>query len=313
MVSDKEKRIRRLVWAAKVITLIGVLVFIYLKIKDQPETIAQILPEIQRVTMVNQFAIGLVVLLMPFNWLLESYKWKMLTKPIKAISLKSALKGVLSGLSLAFITPHGIGDYIGRIAMIKSENRSRLVGSLLLGRGMQMFVTLLFGLIGVYFVLGWSVFMTLGVIALIGLVILLLITKVKVISKSNWLKKLLYYFDIISEFDFAFVFKLLFVSALRYVVFATQFIIVLGLFVETSILQNLAGTTWILLAKSVLPAFNFLSDLGVREVSAIYFYESYNVELVSVLSASLTVWIINILAPTLIGLPFVLQLKHSPK
>lgn len=54
---------------------------------------------------------------------------------------------------------------------------------------------------------------------------------------------------------------------------------------------------------------NFLSDLGIREFSAIYFFDHFGVDLVAVINASLTLWIINILLPTIIGAPLTLKMK----
>jgi len=310
MVNDKEKWVKQFVWLAKVVTLFGVIIFIFLKIKDQPEIASKLLPEIWEVAKNNPAVLIFVTLLMPLNWLLEALKWKYLTEPIQAIKLTEALKGVLSGLSIAFITPHGIGDYIGRIAMIRSDSRTKLVGALFLGRTMQLLATLLFGMVGVYFLLGFYSLMIIFGLFFTGFLTLLFLTRLKVKLKFKWLDTFIYYFDIISAYNFIFLLKIFLLSSLRYFVFASQFIIILSLFLTTSLLQNIGGATWILLAKSVLPTFNFLSDLGIREVSAIYFYEKIDVEILPVISASLLVWIINILVPTLVGLVFIFQLKY---
>ena len=86
--------------------------------------------------------------------------------------------------------------------------------------------------------------------------------------------------------------------------------IVLFIFLpEVSVFLSFSGGTYIFLAKSVLPTINFLSDLGIREYAAVTFFEKFNVPLVPTLSASLTLWILNILIPTLGGIPWMLSLK----
>ena len=57
------------------------------------------------------------------------------------------------------------------------------------------------------------------------------------------------------------------------------------------------------------PTFNFLSDLGVREASALLFFERFAVAIEPVILASLLVWIINLLIPTLLSLVFVSKLR----
>jgi uncharacterized membrane protein YbhN (UPF0104 family) len=61
--------------------------------------------------------------------------------------------------------------------------------------------------------------------------------------------------------------------------------------------------------KSVLPSFNFLSDLGIREFSAVYFFSPLGVDEIAIISASLLIWLINLLAPAMVGFFYVLRLK----
>ena len=71
----------------------------------------------------------------------------------------------------------------------------------------------------------------------------------------------------------------------------------------------LAGITWVFLAKSVIPTFNFLSDLGIREFSAVLFFDSFSVPVEPIVLASLLIWVINILIPTLSSMPLMWKLR----
>jgi len=61
--------------------------------------------------------------LLPLNWSLEAFKWKLLAAPVQKINLTTSIKGVLSGISTGFFTPNRVGELVGRIAFLKLENR----------------------------------------------------------------------------------------------------------------------------------------------------------------------------------------------
>ena len=62
-----------------------------------------------------------------------------------------------------------------------------------------------------------------------------------------------------------------------------------------------SGATWIFLIKSIVPSFNFLADLGIRELSALQFFESYGAIELNILTATLSIWILNLLIPSILG------------
>lgn len=309
---------KRAIWATtKLVILLGLMVFIYLKLQDRRDVSETTLKYIETTIQSNSGLLILVLALMPLNWGLEAMKWRTLVKPIATMSFLNAIKGVLTGLSLSFMTPHGLGDYFGRVMQANSPQRGRYIGAILLGRLCQMIPTLLFGSLGLYYVSSNAGLFYVISAAIFCAVIFtiysirrgdVLISKITLPEKLR--SKVNYYFGIIGSYPAVAILKVLMFSILRYLVFAVQFGIILFLFLpEIDIHLNAAGVTWIFLSKSVLPTFNFLSDIGVREFSAIYFYDKYNVDLVAVVSASLTLWLINILVPTIVGAPLTLKMK----
>jgi len=69
------------------------------------------------------------------------------------------------------------------------------------------------------------------------------------------------------------------------------------------------GITSIFLLKSVVPSFTALTDLGIRELSAMYYFSLLLQNKVYVMSANLSLWFLNIALPRLMGLIFVWRLK----
>jgi len=249
----------------------------------------------------------LIVLLMPINWLLEARKWQHLSQPIETISLSRAFKGVLTGLSLGLITPHTWGDYAGRIWHLDTEKRERAVGAVLLSRVFQMAPTLMLGLVGLFFLKQNHPSLILSGLSIsLVLIVLAFIFRKKLFAISNRFL----WFNVLSEYRIHTLFRVMSLSWFRYGVFSLQFFLTMQLMgVEASALLLWSGIFWIFFAKSFIPSFSFLGDLGVREFAALYFFEPYEVAAGPIVSASLLVWTINIMLPAFLGLAFVWKMK----
>jgi len=307
--------------AIKAIIFFGVLVFIYLKIEENPRKFGQVIKLFPSFLNSNGLVIlaGLVVLT-AINWILEGFKWQLLVKKVEKISLGKSVRSVLLGLSMGFITPHALGDYAGRIWQLKGKKRVESLGAIMLGRAAQYFATFSFGLFGIsyllFFINGIEIFslISFGLVTLSiasgGALFLFFRKGFLQILTLKRLKQFRKYFDIISQYSYQEIVFLLGLAFLRYIIFALQFYLLLYFFgVSTDHLLLIAGVTWTLFAKSSIPSFNFLSDLGIREFSALYFFSYYSVDNTLVLLASFTLWCLNLLIPALIGLAGLLRMK----
>ncbi len=251
--------------------------------------------------------IGFVISLAPLNWFFEVLKWRSLTSQIQQLNIGEAYKSVLAGITFGFATPRAIGDYFGRMLVFNNKNKPRVILPLLVGRISQILPTLLFGLFGIW-VLGNNIELETSMIVI---PIILLIITLTFLLGIDELKKI--GINISTRFglknsrkiDFSLttIYCVISYSFLRYLIFTLQFIIVMLMFeVEAGIYLITAGITWIFFAKSMIPSFSFLSDLGIREFSAILFFEAFQIPLIPVLAAGLFIWLVNIALPAVVGL-----------
>jgi len=95
------------------------------------------------------FLTVLVLLLLPVNLLLESYKWKLLIDKLEKVSLWNSLKAVLAGISVSMFMPNRVGDYLGRVFILQKANRIQATLSTILGSMAQFITTLIFGITAV--------------------------------------------------------------------------------------------------------------------------------------------------------------------
>ena len=307
--------------AVKAIIFFGVLVFIYLKIKENPVKFGQVTTLLHSFLQANGvFFLGGLAVLTAANWILEGLKWQLLVKKVEKISFRSSMQSVLLGLSMGFITPHALGDYAGRIWQLKGEKRIESLGAIMLGRAAQYFATFSFGLFGISYLLMKQESVEAFSLISIGLVLLSVATggALFLFFRNLFLQLLNFriltgfkkYFGVIGQYAYKEIIYLLGLAFTRYLIFASQFYLLLYFFgISTDQLLLVAGVTWTLFAKSSIPSFNFLSDLGVREFSALFFFSYFGADNTLVLLASFALWCLNLLFPAIIGLVGVLRLK----
>ena len=264
------------------------------------------------------------ILLVPINWGIEAYKWKFLASKVENISLKNAYGGVLAGLCLGFITPHAVGDYAARIYFMHVKHRLRAVGAILLARISLFYITLLYGVIGFVILFRFTQLdtgffnldMLIPICLFLGIIFVLIFNYElvsNVLTRISLFRKYIHpYFKIIGNYstiDLAFTFML---SLLRYAVFTIQYLLILQFFgVNVYDVLVLASVCMIFFAKSIFPSFNFLNDVGVREAAALFFLGNIGLEEPIIITASLTVWVINIFIPALLGLGVILGAKKN--
>jgi len=245
------------------------------------------------------------------NWSLEAWKWQLLAEKVERISWTEAFKGVLAGLSLGFVTPNTLGDYAARLWMLQNRNRMEAVGAVMLGRVAQLYVTLVTGLLAFLYVCQQRDWLPQFYFPALLILTLLLVSGTYVaINRSfvyrighfrytRWLSP---YFRVLTAYRPAEVFRVLGLSWLRYFVFTGQFLLLLWVFgVRLPLPDLISGIALVYLSKSIVPAFHFLSDLGVREFSALYVFGWYGAAASPVLAATLSLWLLNILLPALSG------------
>ncbi|MFD2515885.1 lysylphosphatidylglycerol synthase domain-containing protein [Pontibacter locisalis] len=265
-------------------------------------------------------------LLIPINWGFEARKWQLLGQKLEPISFIRAYRAVMVGLTLGFITPNRLGDYAGRVLELKSRQRLDAIGAIFIGRYCQLVATVLVGTIGLtYFVLKFywleypavAMSLILLLLALCGATLLLLYNAramVAIVAAIKPLRPFVRYVAVMGTYNKKEITSLLWLSLGRYFVFLLQFILLLVLYgVELSPLEYLSGVSGTFFLKSVVPSVSLLSDLGIRELSAMYLFGLLGQARLQVLSASLSLWLLNIAVPSAVGLVFVLRLRLARK
>jgi uncharacterized membrane protein YbhN (UPF0104 family) len=268
----------------------------------------------------NALKIILLIILILVNWGFEAKKWQILASKIENLSFKEAYQSVLIGLSLGFVTPANLGDYAGKIWQLKSKNKTESIGAILLGNGIQFYVSLIFGEIA--YLIIWEkeittfdqiLFCLIAFALVLGVIIYHY--RVKIIGylpRFSWLNVFQKHFEMMVKFNSDEIRQLFIWSFLRYLTFSLQFVLTLLIFkVNIHFIDLWAVSCLVFLFKTIIPAINFISDLGVREYSALHFFSLFLVNISAVIMATFCLWFLNILLPVMFGGLLVLRIKNK--
>ena len=263
------------------------------------------------------FIFGL--LLMPINWYLESKKWSYsLTSQFKLKPLP-AFKSILAGVTLGVFTPNRIGEFIGRVLTIPNEHRlqgvlanavcsfAQLSTTLILGCAALICVTPTFIDSSIEF--SQLLFQSLsGIVILFVLLIYFRSTSIlKWVSRFKWLQKLLKNPFFTSKIESDILLPILSMSVIRYLVFTTQYALLLNFYgVELIETNNLILIPLVFLSLVIIPTLA-LSQLGIREGMALLIIGTISNNSLGIISASFTLWLINIALPAIFGSAVILQ------
>jgi hypothetical protein len=261
-----------------------------------------------------------VCLLMLLNWGLEAVKWKRLIANVEKISLWKAIESVFCGLTWAVFTPNRIGEYGGRVFFLSPKRRIIGVVAMAVGNIGQMVLTNVFGAIAV------SVFIYRFVpidyrlfYALLALSAMFCIFFIVFYFNIRWLNGILLsmrftrkykkFYSILARYSKRELLIILLFCLARYAVFSTQyFILFFWLIPEIHYLDILVMVSILFFVQSTLPSLD-LFDIGVRSVTAAYFFSFVTGHDVAVIACTASIWLINIIIPAILGSYFVFKLN----
>lgn len=255
-----------------------------------------------------------LVVLTGFNWLFEILKWQKLMSSIKTISFKNAAIQTLGSLTASLFTPNRIGEYGAKTIYYTKEYRKRVMLINLISNMLQMSVTAILGVFGIYFflvkypmTLNFSrILGTLIIGALIITLIIYFFSKTKFGVKRFSLKKILTFIKNYPKKTITYGFCF---SLLRYLIFSFQFYYLLTLFgIELSYFQAMVTITSMYFLASVIPAISFL-DVVVKGSIAVFLFSFVGVNMLSILSIVTIMWLFNFVFPSILGSYFVLNFK----
>ncbi len=256
----------------------------------------------------------IVIALFFLNWYFEWLKWKhTLFIVIPTSNIKNITSSLLSGITTGVITPNRIGNFIGRALYYPMRQRLSITIGTLYGNFAQFTATVFFGLVALtlypielnsivpYTLLSLAILLILFYFLIPSLIkkLLLLITKKHNITNTLiQLKKILQ----------ALKFKLLYFSTFRYLVFVFQYALLFYALGEAVQINLIAGICVMYLISTLTPSL-FFGKLLIRETTALYVLGTLIENPAVIIVSSLSLWVLNLGIPSLIGAYFLWKTK----
>lgn len=272
----------------------------------------------------------LVLLLMPLNWLFETQKWRALLQKIELITFYQALKVVLVGLSFSLFTPNRVGEYGGRVMMVSKGNRLHAVWATMVGISSQWIVLVVggwWGLMGAFYLEFIPVNNTLlsGLILIGGAASFFLLVIyfnlreiVQYSGRFRWTKKWAAKMGA-SPFDYYTnkeLIQALIYSCTRYLIYSFQYLCLLYFFgFDGSLLATFLGILIVYLLQTGIPLPPSTGLLARGNIALLIFGYLSIMEgaAVAILSATFSLWMINVVLPSIIGTLLIARLGWTAK
>lgn len=257
-------------------------------------------------------------LLLAANLWIRTAKWRYMLHALDPkANAHDAFWSLLLGISFGAITPGEIGEFAGRAMHVSGPARAHLVGLTVLDRLHIFLVWIAFGITSLAVVYGrfvvLQVFWIFGAVAG-SFLVFLHVDWIRSIAarvnrrfvKNEWLERVLDGFGCLTPLQRR---VTLFYTIGFHLVLTAQMYFFVNAFHSITIVQAIAGTSALMFVKAVLPF--SLGDLGIRELTAVYFFGWFAVPQADAVNASLLMFVVNIVFPGIIGILALRRLKKT--
>lgn len=312
--------------------MIGPLVFcvlawsIYKQLHRQPSWEQSIHQIWEAFTGEQSWKLIVVVLLMFVNWTIEARKWQLVIGRIQPISLFQSWKAIFTGTTLAFFTPNRVGEYFGRILYVQEGKRIQAISLTIVCSMAQLLITLVAGFAGLLYMRSvmkeasseTTAIFWMGAVSSITAISAVILTLfyfrlswlVRWIEKIPRIEKFIAWIRVLDNFNATILLRLLSLSLVRYIVFMAQYYLLFAVFdVVLTPVQVFTSIGVVFLVLAIVPTIAIITDLGVRWKASIELVQFFSNNVVGVLATSLSIWVINLVIPALIGSLLILSIR----
>jgi uncharacterized membrane protein YbhN (UPF0104 family) len=263
-------------------------------------------------------AIAAAALLLFFNIGARTLKWRVMLQSVKETpTLLESFGSVMLGISLGSFTPGEIGEFAGRALHITEARRSYIVGLTLLDKIQVALVTACAGLVSLAYIvipnLWLKILLTLLIVLVSGIFIFRLERVARMIEhlpgsmlQKSWVKNIIEGFNLLRPRQ---VITTVCYTLAYFIVLILQMYCLVNAFSHLRFINAFIGTSAMMFVKSLLPI--SLGDLGIREAGSIYFFSLYDIPQADALNASLMLFFINIVVPSIVGVFFIRHQRIS--
>ncbi|HEX9253032.1 MAG TPA: lysylphosphatidylglycerol synthase domain-containing protein [Ignavibacteriaceae bacterium] len=301
--------------SAKVIIAFGLLIYLIYAVNFQ-----EILEAIKQA---NIYLISVAFLLSVVNIYLQFYKWKITANVVLQENHNAKIwLSLFYGFSAGVFTPARIGEYFGRAIVFKNQSLLRVTLATLLDKLFLLLIVAFFGSISsilfVHYYYHITFYLTIALFIIIFSLFYLFFwmifndrfwdnvffAKLRDSIKLHWLFEKI---KIFRKLDKIYATKMFVVSFLFYLCFLVQYALSVAAFSNhNNYWDYLWAGNLMMFAKTIIPPVS-LGELGIREGASVFFITQFRESASTGFNASIFLFFINVLIPSLIGLILLLK------
>ena len=261
--------------------------------------------------------------LLALNLFLQYKKWQVVCNSVlQETDKKKIFHSLFLGFSAGISTPMRIGEYVGRALPFKNKSAVEITIATFVDKLFSILIVLFLGAITsilfIYYYFNISIFLTLSLfLALfISLYLIILVLNdsdfwkdyiLKKIKKVKFLSKYYMQFESINKLDSITIRKVTVLSVLFYFTYIFQFALLVYAFSNSPHLALYAWIGTMVMFSKKFISFLSIGDLGIREATAVYFAGILGVPEIAAFNASIFIFVINLVIPSLLGLFFIFK------
>jgi uncharacterized protein (TIRG00374 family) len=255
--------------------------------------------------------VGGALILVLANLGLQVLKWRYFVRLINPASSNLETTGsLLFGITLGAITPGQLGEFGGRALTHSSVSPGGILGLTLVDKLQTMCIMGIAGIVSLTLLLhlpmaiaaicdvlvlafGLTFFFNPGVVVWI-------LSKVRrSFLEKAWVRD---FMEAVQIFRFDHLLVAFALTCFFYLVLFIQMFLLLNAFGSVGLYDAFLGFAAMMFLKALIPI--SLGDLGVREASSVYFYSLRGIAHGTSLNASLLLFVLNVMLPSILGLIF---------
>lgn len=249
------------------------------------------------------------------NYLLESFKWHILVRPLRKMDIYNAYKDVISGLLFSILTPGRLGEPVGRVLKLRNELKLAGSASSLIGSFSQNLAITLMGAIGgflYYYEKSRNFWIIVGFAGIVsGIIVFWLICFFNLRSVLNFFSNLKmapkwkHYFTgfrYLTNYSFLSLNQVLLLSLFRICIWTTQYLFIIKLLVPDFNLVSGIPIAWLIFLIQTGIPLPPVTGLIARSSIAIFMWKELGVDEWNAMTSSFVIYFYNLIIPSLAGL-----------
>lgn len=267
---------------------------------------------------VDLFLFSFALFLLLPNLFFQFLKWKYLLNSVLDFKDNNKiLRSLLVGLSSGIITPMRVGEYYGRSLDLKNKTITEVATLTFIDKLFVLLTVIVVG--GQFFVFFLSKFFQLNIfIQFIGSATLLLFlfvpfgiihfkdsNMINRLKKINLANKLFLKTASLNKINNKIVLVTFVYSVIIYSIYTMQYAILISAFsINPDFHNNFLLSNVTMFSKAIIPQISF-GELGVRESTSVFYSSYFNVLGAAAFNASVLIFVINLLIPSIAGFFFI--------